>query len=140
MPYTRSDWDAAKAALNAIEEKRKALLKPTDADYETALNKLDEIEEDLPDAIGRCEGCDTPIFESDPHYKYRDDVTVCSECAPTLSSILADYQQALSLRNPDYESFGCSSLEEFKREAEACRRDLEENGDRKLLTSYVEAG
>ncbi|WP_153040897.1 hypothetical protein [Pseudovibrio sp. Ad13] len=93
----------------------------------------------MADTIGGCEGCDTPIFEDTPHFTYGDDVTVCAECAPTLSSILADYRQALSLRNPDYESFGCSSLEEFKHKAEACERDLKENGDRKLLTSYGEA-
>ncbi|KZL10665.1 hypothetical protein [Pseudovibrio sp. Ad26] len=138
MAYTREDWEAAKADLMSIEKERLALLEPTSKAYAAACHRLDEIEDDLPESTGRCEGCDKPIFEGDPHYNYADGVTTCGNCAPMLSELVDQYKQYSRSAVAVYEELGFETSEEVIKAAESLELDLQENGDRRLLASYLE--
>lgn len=81
---TREEWKAAKAEVEAIEAERRALLAPTEARYLAAEARLEDIEGDLPEFIGRCEGCTEPVWEGDLHsYDSENGLVFCEECSPT---------------------------------------------------------
>ncbi|GHB33723.1 hypothetical protein GCM10007094_23190 [Pseudovibrio japonicus] len=138
MPYTHADWEVAKATIANIEEERKALLAPTQARYEAALDKLSDIEDDLSGLDGVCEGCDTPIFEGDPHYISADSVMTCRACAPMLSDIVEEYRTYQKDPESHFEDLGFNGPEELIEEAEKLELDLSRNGDRKVLNVSCE--
>lgn len=91
---TKADWQAAKAAVVEIEKERDALLLPTKDRYDAACGHLELVEEDCPERVGRCEGCDEPIWEGDRYaYGSEDGIYLCEECAPSWEDML---------ENPDH--------------------------------------
>jgi len=91
---TREEWKVAKAAVDAIEKEREALLAPTKERYDAALEQLDLIEESLPEHLGRCEGCDEPIWEGDRYaYGNEDCIYLCENCAPSWGDMLVNPDQ-----------------------------------------------
>jgi hypothetical protein len=88
---TKEDWKAAKAEVEAIEKERDALLAPTKERYDTARDRLEEIEEDCGELRGRCEGCSEPIFEGDRYsYDRMGGVILCEDCSPTWRDLLRE--------------------------------------------------
>ncbi len=90
---TKEEWKAAKAAVDAIEAERAALLAPTTERYDAACERLELIEADCPELIGRCEGCTDPIWKGERYsYDSEGGVTLCEECAPSYADMLAEPQ------------------------------------------------
>lgn len=88
---TKEDWKPARAAVEAIEKERAALLKPTNGRYMAARDRLDAIEAALPEIIGRCEGCEEPIFDGERYsYDSINAIHLCEECSPSYADMLAD--------------------------------------------------
>ena len=83
---TKEDWKRAKAEVEAIQKERDALLAPTKERYDAARDRLEMIEDECPEIIGRCEGCSEPIFDGEPHSGGDD--PLCEECAPTYADML----------------------------------------------------
>jgi hypothetical protein len=91
---TKDDWKAAKAAVEAIEKEREALLAPTKERYDAACDRLEMIEDECPERIGRCEGCDEPIWEGDRYACGNEDcIYLCEDCAPSWGDMLANPDQ-----------------------------------------------
>lgn len=89
MSHTRQDWLSAQESIAAIEAERKKLLAPTDDRYRAACERLEEIEEDLPEMMSRCEGCSDPIFDDDPHMgESESGIFTCKDCSPTWQDML----------------------------------------------------
>lgn len=86
---TKQDWLAAKAALDAIEAERDALLAPTQERYMAAMERLDDIEGASGEFITYCAGCVEPLFDGDKTHN-GGDVTLCEKCAPTYGDMLAE--------------------------------------------------
>lgn len=88
---SREAWKAAKAELEAIEAERAALLAPTNERYDAACDRLEIVEDSLPDRVGRCEGCDEPIWEGERYaYGSEDCIYLCEQCAPSWGDMLAN--------------------------------------------------
>lgn len=88
---TKAEWLQAKAEVDAIEKERSALLQPTKDRYEAAYNRLETIEDASPERIGRCEGCDMPIWEGERYaYGSEDGIYLCEQCAPSWADMLAN--------------------------------------------------
>lgn len=86
---TKAEWKAAKAEVEAIEKEREALLAPTKERYDAARDRLELIEEELPEFVGRCEGCTEPIWEGERYaYDSEGGVFMCEECAPSWGDML----------------------------------------------------
>lgn len=85
---TKEDWLKAKAEVAAIEREREALLLPTKERYDAACERLELIEDECPEIVGRCEGCMNPIFEGERHSGGEN--PLCEECSPTWAQMLAD--------------------------------------------------
>lgn len=91
---TKEEWKAAKAEVEAIEKEREALLASTTERYDAACDRLEMIEEACPERVGRCEGCDEPIWEGERYaYGSDDGIYLCEDCAPSWGEMLA---------NPEY--------------------------------------
>lgn len=89
--FTKEDWKAAKAEVEAIEKEREALLAPTQERYDAACDRLEMIEEDCPERIDRCEGCLNPIWEGDRYcHDNESGVSLCEDCAPSFADMLAN--------------------------------------------------
>lgn len=102
MTFTKDDWRAATAAVESIEKERKALLAPTEERYDAALDRLEEIEEDLPDTVGKCEGCGCMIFEDDPYlYSHIDSVSTCLGCSPTWADMVEGFESWINTETDD---------------------------------------
>lgn len=88
---TKADWKAAKAEVEAIEKERAALIAPTEGRYDAALERLETIEEDCPELVGRCEECLDPIWEGERYASDSENgIVLCEECAPSWSDMLAN--------------------------------------------------
>lgn len=81
----RAAWTAAKAALDAVEAERAALLKPTDERYLTAIEAVEDAE-DACQPVSRCEGCGEPIFVGD--LMLAGETDLCGDCSPTIEDLL----------------------------------------------------
>lgn len=93
MPHTRVEWKAANALVIEIEAERAKLLAPTKERYDAACLRLEEIEEDLPELIGKCETCMEPIFEGDSYMSESEAcIYECKNCAPTWQDMLDGYE------------------------------------------------
>lgn len=91
---TKEDWKAAKAEVEAIEKEREALLAPTKERYDAACDRLEMIEDELPELVGRCEGCCEPIWEGDRYASDSENgIVLCEPCAPSWGDML---------KNPDH--------------------------------------
>lgn len=87
----REEWKAAKAAVDAIEKERAVLLAPTDERYRAAQDRLEQVEDECGDLLGRCEGCSDPIFEGDRHSHDRmSGIILCEGCSPTWHDLLRE--------------------------------------------------
>lgn len=90
---TKEEWKAAKAEVEAIEAERAALLASTDERYNAALDRMEQVEEDCPELVGRCEGCMDPIWEGERYaYDRNNGIHLCEECAPSYADMLAEPQ------------------------------------------------
>lgn len=91
---TKAEWKEAKAAVEAIEAERAALLEPIRERYDAACERLEMIEDDCPELVGRCEGCMDPIWEGERYaYDNENGVHICEECAPSWGDMLANPEQ-----------------------------------------------
>lgn len=91
MTATKDDWKRATAEVEAIEKEREALLVPTKERYDAARDRLEEIEDQCGDLLGRCEGCSEPIFEGDRHsFDRMSDIMMCEDCSPTWHDLLRE--------------------------------------------------
>lgn len=100
MTYTKQDWIDARAAVDAIEAEQTALIKPTETRYNAARDRLEEIEDDLGDCLGRCVACAKPIFEGEP-YHHGSEEPQCKECAPTYQDMLNEPQFFISFQTDE---------------------------------------
>lgn len=75
----REEYEAAKAAERALEKRRQALLKPTDAAW-AAVQERTEAARTL--AAYTCEHCSEPIFDGELACVSEDGAT-CKDCSPT---------------------------------------------------------
>lgn len=88
---TKADWKAAKAEVEAIERERDALLAPTKERYDAARDRLELIEDECGELLGRCEGCSEPIFEGDRYsYDRMGGVILCEDCSPDWHDLLRE--------------------------------------------------
>lgn len=88
---TKAEWMAAKALVEAIEQERDALLGPTKARYDDACDRLEMIEENCPELIGRCEGCMKPIWAGERYHSDPESgIVLDEECAPSWADMLAN--------------------------------------------------
>lgn len=87
---TKADWMAAKAELDAIEEERNELLKPTNDRYCAAQERLELIEDECGELLDHCGGCGKPIFDGEKVFDHDDGPSFCEECAPTYAEMLSD--------------------------------------------------
>lgn len=88
---TKEEWKVAKAAVEAIEKEREALLLPTKERYDAACDRLEMIEDECPERVGRCEGCDEPIWEGERYaYDSENAIYLCEPCAPSWGDMLAN--------------------------------------------------
>ncbi|MEM8581218.1 MAG: hypothetical protein AAGF50_08495 [Pseudomonadota bacterium] len=95
MPVTddfRAKYTAALKAVYDIEAERRRLLAPTEAAHDAALDRLTELEDDLPDEVCKCGNCGALIIPGDPRW-YDDGLDdVCVDCAPTFADLQRDHQ------------------------------------------------
>lgn len=54
----------------------------------TALGRIEEIEQDLPEYIGHCENCGDTILDGEK-YHVGDDCRICHDCAPDFGDLQA---------------------------------------------------
>jgi hypothetical protein len=88
MTESRLEWKDARAALDAIEVEREALLEPTKERFGAAIDRLDLAELATGTHIGFCEGCSQPIFEGDSYHS-GEDVYLCAACSPSYADMVA---------------------------------------------------
>lgn len=88
----REDWKAAKAALDAIEAERDALIDPIKMRFkdriDAAETALELIEAHTGEYFSTCEGCLEPIFDGDKSHAGSDS-RMCEECAPAWADMLS---------------------------------------------------
>lgn len=88
---TKAEWMAAKAEVEAIEKERDALLATTKERYDAACDRLELIEEDCPELVGRCEGCMKPIWHGERYHSDPENgIVLDEECAPSWADMLAN--------------------------------------------------
>lgn len=87
---SKQEWLQARSELDAIEKERDALLEPTNDGYEAAREKLALVEDECGELIGRCEGCESPVFDGDKYFPCVDIVILCEACAPTYDMLLIE--------------------------------------------------
>lgn len=85
-PEQREEWKSAKAAVDAIDDERKALVAHTNDRWIAAMERLEDAEV-AAERISYCEGCSEPIFEGD-RYHSGGDVDLCENCAPSYQNML----------------------------------------------------
>lgn len=97
----RQRFTAAEIALKEIEGERKALVAPTEARYDAALQELEDAEEGIEGVkVGRCETCDRVLFSGDRGYCYGDDLILeCEDHAPTVADAISSLE--ISLKDGD---------------------------------------
>lgn len=84
----KEDWRRAKAEVVGIEAERAELVAHTDDRYRSAYVRLEEIEDECPEIVAKCEGCSEPIFSDEPYCG--GDTQLCLKCAPTYADLLAN--------------------------------------------------
>lgn len=88
---TKAEWMAANAEVEAIEKEHQRLLASTTERYEAACDRLELIEEDCPELIGRCEGCRKPIWQGERYHSDPESGVILDEqCAPSWADMLAN--------------------------------------------------
>jgi hypothetical protein len=106
MTYTRDDWKQTRKALLALKQRREDMVldiktafeqerdrrwAKTQARYQNLRAKFDEIEVEIGEPLGFCEGCDEPIFVGEA-YHTGEDVCLCANCAPSYADMAASPQ------------------------------------------------
>lgn len=104
MP-TKDDWKKARAEFDELEARRADMVHDiklafeqerdrrwakTNTRYQNLKAKLDEIEGEIGEPFGFCEGCSEPLFGGDL-YHGGIDVYLCQECAPSYADLLTSY-------------------------------------------------
>lgn len=145
----REAYKVARAALIDIEAKRAAIrapfeaqmaaaLLPTDEAYELAVQELDRISDGL-EIMGACEACGELIFDEDPHGSLGEGLYTCAAHAPTMSSIIGDWECA-ARSDPDAWEGVFESREDFAAWLDGAKADVATNGDRQVIYGLSKGG
>lgn len=57
---------------------------------ESRTDRLQPIEDVLPEVLGHCPGCNRAIREGEPTFSYEDEGPFCKGCAPTWQEMVED--------------------------------------------------
>jgi hypothetical protein len=134
----RAAYKEARAALLAIRDQRKAIsrpfheameaaLKPTEAAFDAALARVDEITGGL-EPFGFCETCREPIFDGDEYGSLGDAGVTCAEHAPMMTDIIESWERAVR-EEPDAWEEQFDTREEFDAWIAARKAEVAAKGD-----------
>lgn len=115
----REKYAIARRIVVQLERKRAILVQHTDIEYLAALQVLEELAEELPPVVGRCETCKVTLFEGDKGYAFLDgEPVLCENHAPTYGEIV---EQILAVPEDQRDAFfggepgvGQATLDKFK--------------------------
>ena len=93
MTINRAAYNAAKSDLERIIAERAALVAPTDAAYDAALTRMDDIT-DGAELVGKCDRCGEAVFEGEPYQNRGECIILCESHAAKLSEIIDDWKLA----------------------------------------------
>ena len=100
--FTKEDWKKAVEELDVINDKRAKLLKPTEREYQGAVNRVEEIEEEIGVPLGPCEFCSEPVLETEGYSQCQDGGYRCVKCSPTYQDLASNPEMFVNLGAGDY--------------------------------------
>jgi hypothetical protein len=104
-PEMKKKYLEAKQRVAELEVKREAIERPFRRQMQAATNALidaenetyealENITDQMPDRLGRCESCGVDLFEGETGFKYSDDdIYACEACAPTFGELLTEGEE-----------------------------------------------
>lgn len=83
--------------------------------------------------IAHCEGCSREIHDGDEYASTTDGCSLCLDCAPMLSDVVREMDEALS--EGEAENWFDLTEEELRADRDSIAADIAENGDRKAVST-----